>query len=79
MFTVLALSVELQSTEKSYTFSFKDTSLGPIKPILLDMLPTQNWAGRLTFPSLALNLNISFLEQISNYYHYFNIKTSNIL
>ena len=70
MFTVLALSVELQSTEKSYTFSFKDTSLGPIKPILLDMLPTQNWAGR---------LNISFLEQISNYYHYFNIKTSNIL
>ena len=79
MFTVLALSVELQSTEKSYTFSFKDTSLEPIKPILFDMLPRQNWAGRLTFPSLVLNLNISFLEQISNYHHYFNIKTSNIL
>ena len=33
------LSIELQSTEKSYTFPFKDTSLDSVAPNPLDMLP----------------------------------------
>ena len=33
------LSIELQSTEKSYTLPFKDTSLDSVAPNPLDMLP----------------------------------------
>ena len=35
------LSIELQLTEKSSTFPFKDSSLEPRVPNLLDMLPKQ--------------------------------------
>ena len=35
---------------------FKDTSLEWIALNLLDMLPKQNWVGKLTFSLLALNL-----------------------
>ena len=42
MFKMLDLSMELQSTEKSYLFSSKETSLETIVPNLLDMLPGQN-------------------------------------
>ena len=33
------LSIELQSTEKSYTLPFKDTSLDSVASNPLDMLP----------------------------------------
>ena len=39
---MLDLSIALYSTENSYTFSFKETSLESIAPNLLDMLPIQN-------------------------------------
>ena len=54
------LFLPIKSTEKSYTFPFKDTSLESIAPILLDVLPSQNSVGQLTFLLLALNLQISF-------------------
>ena len=42
MFNMEELSIELQSTEKSYTFSFKDTSLDSVALNPLDILPRQN-------------------------------------
>ena len=42
MFNMSDLSVALQSTGKSYTFPFKDTSLDSVAPNSLDMLPRQN-------------------------------------
>ena len=41
MFNISDLPVELQSTEKSYTFPFKDTSLDSVAPNPLDMFPRQ--------------------------------------
>ena len=35
--------------EKSYTFRFKDTSLDSVALKSLDILPRQNWVGKLTF------------------------------
>ena len=43
------LSIALQSAEKSYTFSFKETSLESIAPNLLDMLPRKKSVRKLTF------------------------------
>ena len=54
------LSIELWSTDESYTFPFKDTFLGSVLPKPLDILPRQNWVGQLTFLLSALNLKISF-------------------
>ena len=42
MFNMSYLSIELLSTEKSYTFSFKDTSLDSVFLNPLDILPRQN-------------------------------------
>ena len=42
MFNISDLSIVLQSTEKSYLFPFKNTSLDSVSPIPLDMLPRQN-------------------------------------
>ena len=49
------LSIELQSTEKLYTFPFKDTSLDSAALNLSDILPKQNRVGKLRFLLLALN------------------------
>ena len=57
---MLDLSIELSSTEKSYTFPFKDTSQESLEPTLLDMLPAQNRVGKLTFPLLPLKLKTNF-------------------
>ena len=37
------------------TFSFKEIYLKPIAPNLLDMLPRQNWAGKLILLLSDLN------------------------
>ena len=42
MFNISDLSKELPSTEKSYTFPFKDTSLDSVLLNQLDILPRQN-------------------------------------
>ena len=42
MFNKSDLSIELSSTEKSYTFPFKDTSLDSVLLNQLDILPRQN-------------------------------------
>ena len=42
MFNMSDFSIELKSTEKSYTFSFKDTSLDLVLLNPLDVLPRQN-------------------------------------
>ena len=41
MFNMSDLSIALQSTEKAYTFPFKDIFLDSIAPNPLDMLPKQ--------------------------------------
>ena len=46
--------------EKSYTFQFKDTSLDSVLVNPIEILPTQNWVGKLTFLLSALSWNISF-------------------
>ena len=43
------LSIELQSTEKSNTFPFKDTSLDSIALNPLEILPRQNCAAKYHF------------------------------
>ena len=57
MFSMSDLSIELQWTEKSCTFPFKDSlesvALNPI-------LSKQNRVGKLTFSLSVLNLIISF-------------------
>ena len=58
MFNMSDLLIELKSTEKSYTFSFKDTSLDLVLLNPLDVLPRQNWVGKVTFLFSALNLKI---------------------
>ena len=47
-------------TEKSYIFSFKDTSLDEVALNLLDILLRQNCVEKLTFVLFSLNLKISF-------------------
>ena len=42
MFNIPDLSIELPSTEKSYTFPCKDTSLDSVLLNQLDILPRQN-------------------------------------
>ena len=42
MFNMSDLSIELQSTEKSYTFPFKDNSLDSVALNPLEILPRQN-------------------------------------
>ena len=42
MFNTSDLSIELQSTEKSYTFPFEDTSLDSVLLNSLEILPRQN-------------------------------------
>ena len=54
-FNMSDLSIELQSTEKLYTFPFKDTSLDSAALNLSDILPKQNRVGKLRFLLLALN------------------------
>ena len=54
------LSIELYSTEKSSTFSFKDTSLDSVFPNPLDIIPKQNRVGKLTILLSALNLIFFF-------------------
>ena len=56
MFYMSDLSAALQSTKKSHRLSLKNTSLDSTVPNLLDMLPRQNWVGKLAFLLLALNL-----------------------
>ena len=58
MFNISDLSIELPSTEKSYTFPFKDTSLDSVLLNQLDILPRQNWVRKLTFLLSGLNLKI---------------------
>ena len=58
MFNISDLSIELWSTEKLYTFSFKDTSINSVALNPLDILPRQNWFGKLPFLLSALNLKI---------------------
>ena len=41
------LSIELESTEKSYPYPFKDISLNSVALIPLEMLQRQNWVGKL--------------------------------
>ena len=55
MFNMSDLSIELESTEKSYTSPFEYTFLDSVALNPSDMLPKQNY-----FLSLALNLIISF-------------------
>ena len=43
MFNISDLSIELPSTEKSYTFPFKDTSLDSVAVNPSEILPRQNW------------------------------------
>ena len=54
------LSIELYSTEKSYTFSFKDTSLDSVFLNPSDIIPKQNRVGKLKILLSALNLNFFF-------------------
>ena len=56
MFQMSGLSVALKSTEKLYTFPFKEISLELIVPNVydMDMLFRQNWGGKLTFLLSAL-------------------------
>ena len=49
MFKISDLSADLQSTEKSCTFPFKDTSLHSVFVNALEILSRQNWVGKLTF------------------------------
>ena len=58
IFNASDVSIELKSTEKSYTFPFKNTSLDSVGLNSLDMLLRQNCVGKLTFLLSALNLNI---------------------
>ena len=60
MFHISDLSIELQSTEKSYTFPPNDTSLDSVALSPSDILNKQNRVGKLTFLLSALNLKISF-------------------
>ena len=60
MFNMSDLSTELQSTEKSCIFPFKDTSLDSVALNTLEILTRQNLVGKLTFLLSALNLNIFF-------------------
>ena len=57
MLNMSHLSLILKLTEKSYSFPLKDTSLVSLESNSLDMLPIQNWEGKLTFLiSVKLNL-----------------------
>ena len=60
MFNMSDLSIELQSFEKSNTFSFKDSALDSVALSPLDIFPRENWVGKLTFSLSALNLKIYF-------------------
>ena len=60
MFNMSDLLIELQSTEQSYTFPSKDTSLDLVALNPLDKFPRQNWVRKFTFLLTALNLKISF-------------------
>ena len=60
MFNMSDLSIELWSTEKSYTFPFKNTSVDTVALNPSDIRPKQNQVGKLTFLLSALNLIISF-------------------
>ena len=53
------LSMELYSTEKLYTFPFKDTSIDSLALNPPDILYKQNRIGKLTFLLSALNFIIS--------------------
>ena len=53
-------SIEFYSTEKSYTYPFKDTSLDLLALNPLDILPRQTWVGMSILLLSALNLNLSF-------------------
>ena len=55
MFDISDLSKELQSTGKSSTFPFKDTSLDSVALNPLDMFPRQNQIEKLIFLLSALN------------------------
>ena len=79
MFNMLHLSIELQSAEKSYKFPFTDTSLDSVALNPVDILPRQNWVGKLTFLLSALNLKISFPLTTNNYYQHYNVNSSKIL
>ena len=54
------LSIELLATDKSYTFSFKDTSLDSVALNPLEIFHRQNCVGKLAFLLSALNLNTPF-------------------
>ena len=60
MFNMSDLSIEFYSTEKSYTFPFKDTSLDSEALNTSDIVPKPNRVRKLTFLLSALNLIISF-------------------
>ena len=77
MFKMSDLSIELYSTEKSYTFPFKDTSLYSVALNPSDIRPKQNWVGKLTFLLSALNLIISFLLT-NKYCQHYNVNSSKI-
>ena len=54
MFNMSDLSIELQSTEKSHTFPFKDASLDSILLNPLHIVPRKKWVRKLTFLLSAL-------------------------
>ena len=60
MFNMSDLSRDLESTEKPYTFPFKDTCLDSLALNSLEVLPRQNCVGKLTFLFFALKLKIIF-------------------
>ena len=60
MFNMSDISIELKSTEKSYTFPFKDTSPDSLLPNPSDIIRKQNRSGKLKFLLSPLNLKISF-------------------
>ena len=69
MCNISNLSIELKSTEKTYTFPFKDTSLDSVARNSLDMLLRMNRVGKFKFSLSALTLQISFPLTTKYYQH----------
>ena len=59
MFNMSYLSIELWSTEKQYTFSFKDASPDSAAFNPLEKLLRHYWVGKLIFLLSVLNSNFS--------------------
>ena len=62
------LSIEMYSTEKSYTFPFKDTSLDPVGINPLEILPKQRlcWKVNIFIVGFKLKYFLSINKQITH-------------